>query len=134
MRVRAIQTRVPNASKVRCVAADLLAVAAGEADPVEDCADAVGAVTDCDGVAEADEESVAEADEESVAEVTLLGMIPHSSANSTKPAASDASNGWMQFAQVVIVVAPSGMNGAQEHANDELHARDWKYAVKLEEH
>ena len=105
LRVRAIQTRVPNALKSTCVAADLLAVAAGEADPVEDCADAVGAVTDFDDVAEADEESVVE--------VTLLGMILHSSANSRKPAASVASNGCMQFAQVVIVVAPSGTNGAQ---------------------
>ena len=126
MRVRTIQTRVPNALKSTCVAADLLAVAAGEADPVEDCADAVGVVTDFDDMAEADEESVAE--------VTLLGRIPHSSANPMRPAASVASNGCMQFAQVVIVVAPSGMNGAQEHASDELHARDWKYAVKLEEH
>ena len=126
MRVRAIQTRVPNALKPTCVAADLLVVAAGEADPVEDCADGVGAVTDFDDVEEADDESVAE--------VTLLGRMPHSSPNLRRPAASVASNGCMQFAQVVIVVAPSGMNGAQKHASDELHARDRKYAVKLEEH
>ena len=103
-----------------------MAVAAGEADPVDDCTDAVEAATDLDGVVEADEGSVEE--------VTLLGTIPHSSAKSRKPAASVASNGCMQFAQVVIVVAPSGMNGAHEHASDELHARDSKYAVKLEEH
>src|SRR5271170_1782043 len=129
LRVRNIQTRLPNPTKSTCVAADL-AVATGEADPVDDCVDAVeavGAPTDFDGVVEADEESVAD--------VTLLGRIPHSSAKSRKPAASVASNGCMQFAQVVIVVAPSGMNGAHEHAtSDELHARDWKYAVKLEEH
>jgi len=96
-------------------------VVAAEGDPVEDCADAVGG-------------GVVEADEESVAEVTLLGRIPHSSASSRRPVASVALNCCTQFAQVVIVVAPSGMNGAQTHASDELHDRDWKYAVKLEEH
>jgi hypothetical protein len=125
LRARSIQTRLPNPTKSTCAAADL-AVATGEADPVDDCADAVEAATEFDGVVEADEESVAD--------VTLLGRIPHSSAKARKPAASVASNGCMQFAQVVIVVAPSGMNGAHEHASDELHARDWKYAVKLEEH
>lgn len=76
MRVRAIQTRLPNVSNSTWVAADLLAVAAGEADPVEDCADAVGAATDVD---------VAEADAESVADVTLLGSIPHSCPISMRP-------------------------------------------------
>jgi hypothetical protein len=74
-----------------------------------------------------------EAYEESVVEV-LLGRILHSSASSRRPAASAASNGCMQFAQVVIVVAPSGVNRAQKHASDEFIARNWKYAVKLEEH
>jgi len=126
--VRIIQTRLANPTKSTRVAADL-AVATGEADPVDDCVDAVEAVE-----AATDFDCVMEADEESVVEVTLLGRIPHCSAKSRKPAASVASNGCMQLAQVVIVVAPRGMNGAHEHASDELHARDWKYAVKLEEH
>lgn len=123
MRLRAIQTRLPNPSKPTCVAADLLAVATGEADPVTD---AEGAATEFDGAEEAEGESVAE--------VALLGMILHSCANSRRPSAWVASNGCTQLAQSVIVVAPSGINGAQEHASDPLHARDSKYAVKVEEH
>jgi hypothetical protein len=108
------------------VAADLLGVAAGEADPV---ADSVAVADPVD-----DDENTVEVDEGSVDEETLLGRIPHSCANSRRPVASVASKFCTQFAQVVIVVAPNGVNGAQEHASEALHARDVKYAVKVEEH
>jgi len=81
-----------------------------------------------------DGEDVVGADEGRVDEGTLLGRILHSCANSRRPVASVASNFCTQFAQFLIVVAPSGVNGAQEHASDALHAKDAKYGVKVEEH
>ena len=81
-----------------------------------------------------DSNSVMEANEESVVEVTLLKRIPHFLAKSRKSVASIGSNGCLQFEQVVIIVAPRGMNGVQEHIRGELYTRDWKYAVRLMEH
>jgi hypothetical protein len=106
------------------VAADL-AVAGEEADAVDD------PVADALADAAEDGEDVAEGN---VEETGPLGRIPHSCANSRRPVASAASNFPTQFAQVVIVVPPRGANGAQAHDAVPLHARDAKYAVKVEEH
>lgn len=90
----------------------------GEADTVVGVtANEVGVGTEADDVVGADEESVVE--------VALLGRMPHSCANSMKPVATVGSIGCKHFAQVVTVVPLSGRNGAQEHVNDELHAKDW---------
>jgi hypothetical protein len=98
-------------------------------------ADAVAeevAVADADGAE--DVKDTVEADEGSVDEDTLLGIIPHPCAIATRPAEYFGLSPFRQFAQVVIVVAPSGVNALQEHDIDPLHARYAKYAVKEEEH